>query len=321
MKIIGIGNALMDILVILSDESVFSALCLDKGGMTLIDDNEQEKVDGVLQTLDTTIATGGSAGNAMLALAHLGAKPGFIGRVGRDDMGARLRACYNKVGIDARLIEGEEHTGVANTFITADGERTFATCLGAAALMKADEVSETMLEGYDLLHIEGYLVQNHDLIESVARMAKQRGMLISIDLASYNVVAADLDFFRHLVAEYVDIVFANEEESAAFTQGKEPEEALLEIASMARVAVVKLGGRGSIALSEGLRASYPGLNVGVVDTTAAGDFFAGGFLHAYAQGASLEQCLAKGSLLAAHVIRVIGTQVTEAQWEEIRNAK
>lgn len=318
MKIIGIGNALVDVLVQLEDDSLLNKLGLPRGGMQLINDNQQKEIGRLLKTLNPQKATGGSAGNAILALAKLGAEPGFIGRIGRDEMGDFFLNCSKERGIDARLAIGEGQSGVANTFISKDGERTFATHLGEAAKLTAEDVTPDMLHGYDILHIEGYLVQNHDLIESVARLAKEQGIQISIDLASYNIVREDLEFFRYLVKEYVDIVFANEEESAAFTQGKEPEEALREIATMCKVAVVKLGKRGSSAMMDGHVALEGGNNVKVIDTTAAGDFFAGGFLHAYSRGWSLERCLKTGTMLSGQVIQVIGTQVSEEAWEDLR---
>lgn len=318
MKIIGIGNALVDVLALLEDDSMLAKLGLPRGGMQLIDDRRQQEISRLLMPLKPERATGGSAGNAILALAKLGAEPGFIGRIGRDEVGEFFRSCSKKRGIDTRLAIGDGQSGVANTFISKDGERTFATHLGEAAKLSATDITPDMLRGYDLLHIEGYLVQNHELIENVARIAKERRMQISIDLASYNIVRDDLDFFRHLVKEYVDIVFANEEESAAFTQGKDPEEALREIATMCKVAVVKLGKRGSSAMMDGHVALEGANNVKVIDTTAAGDFFAGGFLYGYSRGWSLERCLKTGTMLSGQVIQVIGTQVSEEAWEDLK---
>lgn len=317
-KIIGIGNALVDVLVQLSDDSQLAALGLPKGGMQLIGDERQRQISNQMQALNPEIATGGSAGNAVLALANLGAAPGFIGRVGEDEMGDFFSQNCRETGIDARLIIGKGNTGVANTFITPDAERTFATYLGVAAYLSADAITPDLFRGYQMIHIEGYLVQNHALIQKICRVAKQLGMKTSIDLASYNVVRENLSLLRELVAGYIDIVFANEEESAAFTDGKSPEEALIEIASMAEVAVVKLGKRGASAMRGDEKAVVPGKTTGVVDTTAAGDFFAGGFLYAYAHGASLEQCLQVGSLLSQHIIQVVGTRLPAQQWSEIR---
>ena len=266
-RIIGIGNALVDVLVRLDSDSQLSDLGLPKGGMQLIDDETLMQLSLRMKELAPTRATGGSAGNAMLALANLGAHPGFIGCVSNDETGCFFRDNCEATGIDARLITRQGLSGVANTFITPDAERTFATHLGVAAQLSADDITPQLFEGYQIIHIEGYLVQNHDLIRKICRTAKQLGLQTSIDLASYNVVTDNLELLRNLVMEYIDIVFANEEESAAFTEGKAPEEALHEIASMARVAVVKLGKRGASAMQDGIESFVPGQRVEVVDTS------------------------------------------------------
>ena len=318
-KIIGIGNALVDVLVRLEDDCQLSALGLPKGGMQLINDSQQCSISEKIAKLQPTRATGGSAGNAMLALANLGARPGFIGRIGDDETGDFFLDNCRSVGIDARLVRGEGFSGVANTFITPDAERTFATYLGAAAQLSSSDIAPELFRGYQLLHIEGYLVQNHELIEKVCRVAKELGMTTSIDLASYNVVQENRSLLCDLVTRYIDIVFANEEESRAFAQGKQPEEALKEIAEMADIAVVKLGKRGAMAMRQGRQAFVPGQRQSVVDTTAAGDFFAGGFLYALSQGGTLEQCLEMGTLLASNIIQVVGTRLPADTWTAIRN--
>ena len=317
-KIIGIGNALVDVLVRLQDDAQLAQMGMEKGGMRLIDEPRQQVLSRQMQQWHPARATGGSAGNAMLALANLGAHPGFIGRVGDDEMGRFFSDNCDSVGIEARLVRQGGATGVANTFITPDAERTFATYLGVAGQMAPDDIVPELFQGYDILHIEGYLVQNNDLIRRICRVAKQMGLTTSIDLASYNVVNDNRSLLRELVTEYIDIVFANEEESAAFTCGKVPEDALTEIAAMARWAVVKVGKRGSLGMFEGQRASVPGRSVDVVDTTAAGDFFAGGFLYALSRGAALESCLRMGSLLSQNIIQVVGTRLPEPTWDAIR---
>lgn len=318
-RIIGIGNALVDVLVQLSDEAVLSQMGLPKGGMILIDDEQQMRLSECLVQLNPVRATGGSAGNAVLALARMGAKPGFVGRIGNDDMGSFFTENCNQSGIDARLVIGSGHSGVANTFITPDAERTFATYLGEASKLSASDITPSLFDGYDLLHVEGYLVQDHELIRRICSVAKECGLRLSIDLASYNVVRDNHSLLCNLVKDYIDIVFANEEESAAFTKGGDPESALLQIALMAETAVVKLGKRGAIAMRNGERAHVPGNSQNVIDTTAAGDFFAGGFLYGVTRGASLNQCLRLGSLLAGRVIQVIGTHLPDAQWQEIHS--
>ena len=150
--------------------------------------------------------------------------------------------------------------------------------------------------------------------------------MLSIDLASYNVIQNDLSFFRHLVKDYIDIVFANEEECTAFTGKTDPKEGLKYIALLCTLAIVKLGGKGATAMwgassnQYGEEAFVPAEKVNVVDTTAAGDFFAAGFLYAFSKGASLEQCLQTGVLLSSNVIQVIGTRLEEETWEKIRSS-
>ena len=317
-KIIGIGNALIDILVRLKDDSLLEQMHLPKGGMTLIDDVQQRSLRVRMEGLQTEQATGGSAGNAMLALAQLGGNAGFIGKVGKDSLGRFYAENCKKVGIDARLLECNLPTGVANTFISPNGERTFGTCLGAAATLKASDIKPALFEGVSMAHIEGYLVQNHDLMEAICQTAMEQSVQLSLDLASYNVVASDRPFFRHLVQDYIDIVFANEEEAAAFSGKKEPMEALREIASYKCLAVVKLGGKGSCARLGREEVMVAANKVPVVDTTAAGDFFAGGFLYALNCGASLKDCLNLGTLLAGHIIGVVGTRLPDEEWKEIR---
>ena len=325
-KIIGIGNALVDVLVQMNDDSLLTELQLPKGGMQLIDEQRQHLLNRRIETLQSHKATGGSAGNTILALANMGMKPGFIGKIGRDEMGTFFAENCLQTGIEAKLTLCDTPTGVANTFISPGGERTFGTYLGAAALLQADEISPELFRGYELLHIEGYLVQNHDLIEKICQSAKQEGLVLSIDLASYNVIKADLPFFQHLVKDYIDIVFANEEECAAFTETSDPKEGLKHIAQLCMLAIVKLGSKGAMAMwgassdQYGTEAFAPAQKVNAIDTTAAGDFFAGGFLYALSKGASLEKCLQTGALLSSYVIQVIGTRLPKEDWEKIRSS-
>ena len=317
-KIIGIGNALVDVLVRLKDDSVLEQVGLPKGGMTLIDEARQKELRTCMEKLPMEQATGGSAGNSMLALAKLGGNAGFVGKIGKDVLGKFYADNCKKVGIEARLLECNLPTGVANTFISPDGERTFGTCLGAASTLQAKDITPALFEGVSMAHIEGYLVQNHELMEAICQTAMEMSVQLSLDLASYNVVAADLPFFQHLVQDYIDIVFANEEEAAAFTGKKEPLEALREIAALKCLAVVKLGGKGASARLGREEVIVPAHKVPVVDTTAAGDFFAGGFLYALNRGASLKDCLSCGALLSEHIIGVVGTRLPEEEWKEIR---
>ena len=317
-KIIGIGNALVDALVTLSDDKLLETMSLPKGSMQLIDETKLFQINELFSTMHPKRATGGSACNAMLALANMGMKPGIIGKIGKDEVGAFFRNNALEHGIDAHLQESEQPSGIASTFISPDGQRTFATFLGAAALMSPADVSAEMLHGYQYLFVEGYLVQNHELVERACQLAKEAGMKICYDLASYNIVEADRDFIVEMVDKYVDIVFANEEEAKAFAQTS-PEEAINDLGNRCEVAVVKLGAQGAMIRRGGETVRVDAMEVQkVVDTTAAGDFFAAGFMYGYLQGASLEKCGRIGSILAGHVIQTVGTVLPEDTWHEIK---
>lgn len=317
-KIIGMGNALVDVLATLQDDSLLDEMNLPKGSMQLIDEDKFLKIRDKFAEMKTHKATGGSAGNTMLALANLGLQPGFIGKVGNDDFGQYFKKNGVKRGIDMKLMLGNLPTGVASTFISPDGERTFGTYLGAAATMTAENLTLDMFRGYAYLYIEGYLVQDHELILRAMQLGKEAGAQICLDMASYNIVAEDLDFFTSLVNKYVDIVFANEDEARAYT-GKEAWEAINEISSMCSIAVVKLGAQGSCIKkgTECIKLEIPPVKK-VLDTTGAGDYYAAGFLYGLTSGYSLEKCSIIGSILASSVIQVVGTTLSKKKWDEIK---
>lgn len=239
-KIIGMGNALVDVLVRIDDNSLLEKLHLPKGSMQLIQEDTLAEIRKYTSGMKIHRSTGGSAGNTVCALAALGANPGFIGKVGQDETGAFFGDTLRQRGVNALLATCDLPSGIASTFISTDGERTFGTYLGAAATLRAEDLSRKMFAGYNYLYIEGYLLQDHDLMLRAVQLAKEEGLQVCLDMASYNVVEAERDFFDQLIVKYVDIVFANESEALAYT-GKAPHEALEEIASKCSIAVVKTG--------------------------------------------------------------------------------
>ena len=319
-KVLGMGNALIDNLLLVENEDLLREFALPKGSMQLIDTARYCHIRRHTAQLAARHTTGGSACNTILAIAHLGGSPGLIGKVGLDDLGQTFaQACADSRIMPHLLHHDTLPTGVASTFITPDGQRTFATYLGAAATLEAAEVSPRWFEGYDLFYIEGYLVQNHALIEAAVRLARQAGLTVCIDLASYNVVEAERDFFLQLLTQ-TDIVFANEQEAEALTGSNRVGENLENLAKLCRIAVLKVGKDGVWVRHGDVQLHHPAREVEkVVDTTAAGDYFSAGFLHAYTLGASPEECAALGSLLAGHIVEVVGTALPEATWQSIRN--
>lgn len=317
-KIIGMGNALVDVLVRIDDDSLLEKLHLPKGRMQLIQEDTLSEIRKYTSGMKIHRSTGGSAGNTVCALAALGANPGFIGKVGQDETGAFFGDTLRQRGVNALLATCDLPSGIASTFISTDGERTFGTYLGAAATLRAEDLSRKMFAGYNYLYIEGYLLQDHDLMLRAVQLAKEEGLQVCLDMASYNVVEAERDFFDQLIVKYVDIVFANESEALAYT-GKTPHEALEEIASKCSIAVVKTGKEGSL-VKKGTEViqllSCPVDNV--LDTTGAGDFYAAGFMYGLTCGYSLEKCVQISTILATAVIQEVGTTLPAKKWDEIK---
>lgn len=317
-KIIGMGNALVDVLVRIDDDSLLEKLHLPKGSMQLIQEDTLSEIRKYTSGMKIHRSTGGSAGNTVCALAALGANPGFIGKIGQDETGAFFGDTLRQRGVNALLATCDLPSGIASTFISTDGERTFGTYLGAAATLRSEDLSRKMFAGYNYLYIEGYLLQDHDLMLRAVQLAKEEGLQVCLDMASYNVVEAERDFFDQLIVKYVDIVFANESEALAYT-GKAPHEALEEIASKCSIAVVKTGKEGSL-VKKGTEViqllSCPVDNV--LDTTGAGDFYAAGFMYGLTCGYSLEKCVQISTILATAVIQEVGTTLPAKKWDEIK---
>ena len=307
-----------DMLVNLKSDSVLGRFKLAKGSMSLVDTRLQTEISKSVAGLPYSLSLGGSAGNTIRAMARLGCEVGFIGKVGEDTTGDFFVQALENLHVEPVVFRGTERSGKCVSLISPDGERTMVTHLGAALELEAEEIEPTIFDGYDCLYVEGYLVQNHELIEKAARTAKQCGLKVAIDLASFNVVAENLAFLRGLVQEYVDIVFANEDEAKAFTCEAEPVNALQAISELCKLAVVKIGTRGAL-IKRGGDVVHVGIMAAAkrVDTTGAGDFYAAGFLAGLCSGLTLRQCGTIGAITAGKVIEVVGTTFGEGAWDEV----
>jgi sugar/nucleoside kinase (ribokinase family) len=315
-KVLGVGNALVDALIRLENDQLLNELNLPKGSMTLVDDETKTLIGAKSAHLKKDMASGGSAANTIHGLAKLNADASFIGSVGKDKTGDFFYNDLQNSKINPLLSRSNTPTGIASTLISKDGERTFGTYLGAAIELSGENLTPQQFEGFDIMHVEGYLVQNHELLETILKYAKQAGSKISVDLASYNVVEANLGFLKEMLEKYVDIVFANEEEAKAFT-GKEPEEALHEISLSVETAVVKIGSRGSMVKNGETVYTIAPIAVEVTDTTGAGDAYAAGFLFGMMNNLGFEHAGIIGTLLASTTIETLGARIKDESWEEI----
>lgn len=315
-EVIGLGNALVDLLTTLENDHLLSVLGLPKGSMQLVDEEAMERVLKATGDLRRTRASGGSAANTINGLAMLGVNTGYIGKVGRDETGTFFKNDLLKSKINPVLLEGNAPSGVAIALISKDSERTFATYLGSAIELVPNDLTKEMFHGYKYFHIEGYLVQNQGLVRRSMELAKTEGLKITLDLASYNVVEGNLSFLKDVVDKYVDIVFANEEEAKAYT-GMQPADAVVEISKTCEIAVVKVGKNGSYICTNGVTTKVEAVEAKTIDSTGAGDLYAAGFIYGLLKSYPLDICGTIGSILAANVIEVLGPKMDDVRWSNI----
>ena len=318
-KILGIGSALVDILTQIPNDQILKDLNLPKGGMTYVDAKTSVEIGEKIAHIGSQMASGGSAANTMSGLARLGIEAGFLSKIGTDEVGAFFKKQMVETNVKPQLLTSATPSGRVIAMVTPDGERTFATCLGAAAEMCAADISSELFDGWDIFYVEGYLVANPSMLRKAIATAKAKGMTIAIDMASYNVVEENRDFMLDLINNYVDIVFANEKEAFALT-GMEPEAALHFIAERCQIAVVKVGAKGAFVQRGNEMVTIPPLEADVVDTTGAGDMWAAGFLAGLVKGENLEKCGMMGAIVAKNIIEVVGAKMNDQRWNDIHKA-
>jgi sugar/nucleoside kinase (ribokinase family) len=316
-SILGIGNALVDILATLESDDLLNKFNLPKGSMQHVDEACSKRIWEEIRTSGVKIVAGGSTSNTLCGTSELGMPSAFIGKTSNDELGQLFAADQSVHGVQSMLLSGSQSTGYCTVFITPDSERTMATYLGAAIELASDDIRPEQFEGYDYFHIEGYMVQNHDLVRRAMEFAKSKNQIISIDLASYNVVEAHRDFLTDILKNYVDIVFANEAEAEMFT-GKQPPEAVEELHKYCSVAIVKTGRSGSLVKSGDHTHTIAACPAHAIDATGAGDLYASGFLYAHALGLPPDKCGATASAIAAKVVEIIGTHLDKNTWTELR---
>ncbi|MDT8401253.1 MAG: adenosine kinase [Bacteroidales bacterium] len=316
-KVLGIGNALVDAMTPLKDDSIIEQLGFARGSMNLVDEDKSREIKQLTAQYVSSMASGGSAANTIHGLSKMRAQGGFIGAIGKDTTGEIFEKNMKSAGVKTYLAIKEGDTGTAVAMISRDSERTFATHLGAAEKLVADDLKRSVFTRYDYLYLEGYLITNMELVERACGYAREEGLKVAIDLASFNVVETYRENFSHIIDNYTDIIFANEYEAKAFT-GKDAEEALKDLAGRCEIAVVKTGAKGSLIHDGRGMIKTDALDVECIDSTGAGDLYAAGFLYGLANNAPLDKCGFFGTLLASYVIQGIGPKINIDKWPGIR---
>lgn len=315
--VVGIGSALVDIIA-MEDEAFIAKSGAVKGGMTLVDRDTIERVLS-LSTAQRRIVPGGSACNTLLGVGRLGAGARFVGKCGKGPMGRLFEEDLRRHHVEPALLTSSSPTGRVLSIVTPDAQRSMFTYLGASSETLPSEISNGCFDQAAVVHVEGYLAFNRELILAALRNAKEAGARVSLDLASFTVVEASRDFLAKIVEEYVDILIANEDEALAYTGFSDELRAVEALAESVDIGVLKVGARGSyIRHQSQTLAVAPAGNAPVIDTTGAGDLWAAGFLYGIVNGMPLAECGALASACGYEVCQVMGAKISEEGWQRIR---
>ncbi len=309
----GLGNAIMDALVRLDDDTILTELGLTRGQMHPVDHDRWEAVHDRISSLGVEVHSGGSCANTMQTMGLLGADVLYCGQIGDDAQGrAYASAMTANVGKHHLVVHPSFKTGKCLSLISPkDGERTMLTDLGAAVHLPTIGDFGGRIAESRLLHLTGYLFLGGPVREAAfeaVQTAVRAGIPISLDVADPFVARTIREDILALFRDHVDIAFLNREEAEIVT-GRSPEEALVELSEYVDTVVVKLGSKGSLVRRNGVTARIPVYPTTVADTTGAGDSYAGAFLYGYLQGWTPAQCGELGSRVAALTVGQVGAVV------------
>ncbi len=315
--IVGVGSALVDMLA-REEDAFMEKLGVAKGGMNLVESDYIEEL--VVQIKNPpSVVPGGSACNTAIGVGMLGGQARFVGKLGQDQLGVMFRDELKKNNVEPVLFTSDLPTGRVLSIITPDAQRSMFTYLGAASELHQDELTPACFDHAAIVHVEGYLLFNRELMMATLEAAKSAGAMVSLDLASFNVVEESKDLLNRIIADYIDILIANEDEALAYTGDKDEAKALEALSEEVEIAVLKIGHRGSVVSCKGTHTKIdPLLCPNAIDTTGAGDLWAAGFLFGLVQGFSFEKSGELASACGSHVCQVVGANIPEAGWEQIR---
>jgi sugar/nucleoside kinase (ribokinase family) len=325
--IVGIGNAIVDLLVRVPEET-FAALGLNKGSMNLVDEQQQRVLLEQLDDNDITLVSGGSLANSIIASAQLGSKNAFVTSLADDRYGLHYLDEAQALSVDMPCAPHVgKTTGTSAILVTPDAERTMQTCLGAAELLGAEHVSSEVIQSAGLVFIEGYLLTNASGQGAASRavgLAKAANVPVAFTTSAVFV----LEYFRQAVDEVIaacaeipgSLIFANQEEARVLLDGLSPKAAAIELGTKVGHAVVTAGAEGVYICKDGITSHVPAHECTPVDLTGAGDMFAGAYLHGLHRGLTPEVAAKKACGLAAMVIQQVGARLPSAsfsQWKSL----
>ena len=308
MKILGMGNAIVDVICKI-DDSYLSNNGLTKSTMKLVDEIEFKKLLSTLKIEETI--SGGSVANSIVGLSQLGNNVGFIGKVNEDDLGQKYEDGLKKENVNYFYSKKKESapTGTCLILITPDSERTMGTFLGIAGKINENDVDVNSIKKSELIFLEGYLWDEGEPKSAFDKAIKNSNK-VAMSLSDLFCVERHKPNFLNLVKNKLDIIFANEQEIMALIDTKNFNDVITFGKKIGKIFVITRGEKGSVAINNnGVIECKSKENLKIVDLTGAGDLFAAGFLHGYINDLTLKESLEKGTEMSSKIIQKIGARL------------
>ncbi|QEG42200.1 adenosine kinase [Roseimaritima ulvae] len=312
--VLGVGNALVDIQTQVSDKLV-AQFGFDKGIMTLVDNERQLQVLGSLDHNTLYRCAGGSAANTIVAIAEFGGKSAYIGKVSNDEVGEFFLKDMRDNGVKIDVERSSEGpTGTCAVLITDDAQRTMLTNLGVSATLDVNDVDEAEIKRAKYVYVEGYLLTGESTKAAAMRaieIAKQHGVKVAFTASDPFLVNMLRDELWELIKGPVDLLFCNEEEAKSLTGKESAEDCAQELHKHAENVAMTLGAEGSIVMHDGQTIRIPGVPCQAIDTTGAGDMYAGAFLYAITNGMTWQQAGTLASHAASRIVSQMGARLDQ----------
>ena len=311
-KILGIGNAIVDVFVKV-DDSFLQKNKLIKGSMKLIEKSEFEKLKNTIKI--EKIEAGGSVANTMAGIAYLKGDSSFIGKINSDEFGKIYKKSLEKINVNFRYSEKNESlpTGASIIFITPDSERTMCTYLGISSQLSKDDINEDDIKDYEVIFLEGYLWDKglgEEMFKHVINLAKKNKIKVAMSLSDIFCVTRHRKDFFNLLINDLNILIGNENEINELMQKNNLLDSINEIIKINKLIIITRSTNGSLAVSNSEITNCEIVKVEkVLDLTGAGDLFASGFFKEYLNKSNIKKCLQTGSELAAKIIQKIGARL------------
>ena len=321
LDVIGIGNAIVDVLIQV-EESSLEELSFQKGCMTLVDETQAELL--YKRFNPNVITSGGSAANTLACIAQLQGSCGFIGRVKNDELGEIFTKQIISAG--AKFETPASTTGPSTArcliLVTPDAQRTMCTYLGASIFLEPEDLDLQAIKQSKVLYLEGYLWDNpsaKNAFITAAQIAKENKKKVSLSLSDAFCVERHRESFLELIQNHIDILFTNEAEIKSLYRTSNLDNAIQKVKGICEITAITLGEKGSILLTKDQQIPIEPYSLGpLIDTTGAGDLYAGGFLKGFTEGLDLFKCGQIGSLCAGHIVTQLGPRTQKSLVELVK---